>query len=134
MYYMLVTTIYVVSIVNEIKYFQFSGADVFLMVSKYLFIGIALYSPAIFLSDFKYVDSLPFFKQKKVSSSLIGLILVTAFCYFMWSIDIYCMSKTYQQSVKAYQTQVQKEMEQMTLEKETEPKTKSEEMISKEAQ
>ncbi|MCR5736458.1 MAG: hypothetical protein K6G64_02265 [Eubacterium sp.] len=128
MYYLVVTAVFISSIVNELKHYSFTGADMVLFVSKYLFIGIALFSPAIFLSDFKYVEYLPLFKKKTVSSGLIGLLIVIIFSYFMWNVDLYCMSKEYKESVKAYQTEVQKDIEQMTLEQET----KTDEEISME--
>lgn len=109
LYYGLMLLIYVPSIVNEIIHYDFTVTDVILDISKYIFIGILLFSPAIFLSDFKYVDSMPFFKKKTFGAGLCGLIIVFMFCYFMWNVDIMCMSKQYKESVKAYEKQITKE-------------------------
>lgn len=111
LYYGLMLLIYVPSIINEIIHYDFTVTDVILDISKYLFIGIFLFSPVIFLSDFKYVDSLPFFKKKTFGSSLCGLIIVFMFCYFMWNVDIMCMSQKYNNSIKAYEAQITKEQD-----------------------
>ncbi len=110
-YYGLMLLIYVPSIVNEIIHYEFTAADVVLTISKYLFIGIFLFSPAIFLSDFKYVDSLPFFKKRNFGSCLCGLILVFMFCYFMWNVDIMVMSSQYKESVIKYEKYLIQEQE-----------------------
>lgn len=125
-YYLIVTFTLITSIVNEVRYYQFTESDIILDVSKYLFIGIMLYSPALFLSDFKYVDSLPFFKKKKLGSSVIGLILVFCFCYFMWNVDIFCMSQKYKDSVEAYSIERQQQIEKQLEGENTESATKLE--------
>ncbi len=131
-YYIIVTIVYLTSIINEVKYFSFTGSDIILEVSKYLFIGIMLYSPAIFLSDFKYVEHLPFFKDKSFKSSCIGLILVFCFCYFMWNVDLFCMSDTYKESVTAYRAEQQKELEKKIEAESTEQASVIETTVSKE--
>ena len=89
-------------IYGEIRYYKFEPVDIVLMVFKYIFFFVWFLSPAIFLSDFKYRDSLPFFKQRNVASSLIGLILVSMFCSFMTFVYKASMSDTYKKSVEEY--------------------------------
>ena len=121
LYYGLMLMVYIPSIVNEIVHYHFTVVDVILDISKYLFIGIFLFSPAIFLSNFNYVEKIPFFRKKSFGSSLCGLILVFMFCYFMWNVDILCMSKTYKDSVEAYTKELRAEEEKKKeQEKETE--------------
>ena len=113
-YYGLMLMIYVPSIVNEILHYQFTAADVVLTISKYIFIGIFLFSPAIFLSDFKYVDALPFFKKRNFGSCLCGLILVFMFCYFMWNVDLMVMSSRYKDSVIQYEKSLIRQSEEQS--------------------
>ena len=112
LYYAIMLITFVTSIVNEITYFSFEEVDIILFISKYIFIGLAVFSPAIFLSDFKYVEGLPLFKKKQLSSSIIGMVIVIAFSYFMWSVDIYAMSKTYKKSRDAYEKRIQRELKE----------------------
>lgn len=101
-------------IYGEIAYLKFEPIDVVLMIFKYIFWILIFFSPAIFLSDFKYRDSLPFFKKRTAGASLIGLILVWMFCYFMANVNIYCMSPTYKDSLEKHQIQLE-EQQQKTL-------------------
>lgn len=89
-------------IYGEIKYYKFEPIDIVLMILKYIFFFIWFLSPAIFLSDFKYRESLPFFKKRNVGSSIIGIIVVSMFCSFMTYVYKECMSDTYKKSVEAY--------------------------------
>lgn len=91
-----------IGIYGEIKYYEFEPMDIVLMILKYIFFFVWFFSPAIFLSDFKYRDSLPFFKKRNAGSSLIGLIIVSMFCSFMTYVYKDCMSDTYKASVEAY--------------------------------
>ena len=87
-------------IYGEIKYYDFEPVDIVLTVIKYIFLIIMFFSPLIFLSDFKYRDSLPFFKKRETGSTIMGLILVIMFCYMMVNLNIYCMSDTWKQSAE----------------------------------
>lgn len=59
-----------VGIYGEIQYFKFEPIDIVLMIFKYIFWIILFFSPAIFLSDFKYRESLPFFKKRNAAPVL----------------------------------------------------------------
>jgi hypothetical protein len=98
-------------IYGEIRYLSFTPIDVVLMIFKYIFWILIFFSPAIFLSDFKYRDSLPFFKKRETGSTLIGLILVWMFCYFMANVNIYCMSDTYKESLNEHQKWLEEQRE-----------------------
>lgn len=89
-------------IYGEIRYYKFEPVDVVLMIFKYIFFFIWFFSPAIFLSDFKYRDSLPFFKKRNAASSLIGIVLISMFCSFMTFVYKASMSDTYNKSVEDY--------------------------------
>lgn len=102
MYYSFMLFYIGTGIYGEIKYYKFEPIDIVLMILKYIFFFIWFFSPAIFLSDFKYRDSLPFFKKRTAASSLIGLILVSMFCSFMTFVYKASMSDTYNKSVEAY--------------------------------
>lgn len=117
-YYITVSLIWFPSIYSEFTYLKFTGMDIILDIFKYAFIGIWLYAPLLFFSDFKYVDKLPMFKNKTFGQCLSGYILVFMFCYFMWNVDIMCMSDTYQQSYKEFSEQLQEEAESRRLENE----------------
>ena len=89
------------------------------------------FSPLLFLSDFKYREKLPFFKKHTTSSSLIGLIIVWMFCYFMAQVNILCMSDTWVKSKNQYLKQLEQEQQeilkkQKNTEKQTEIESKSE--------
>lgn len=99
-------------IYGEIRYYKFEPMDILLMVLKYIFFIVWFFSPAIFLSDFKYRDSLPFFKKRNIGSSLIGLILVSMFCSFMTYVYKDCMSDTYKASVQAYAKVLEEEQKE----------------------
>lgn len=119
LYYVL-AAIYIFSgIYGEFVYFEFETMDYVICILKYIFIGILAYSPIIFLSDFKYIDNLPFFKKKEFGSSLIGLILVAMFCTFMISVNKMCMSDTYFKSADAYYAKVKAEQEKALAEQQT---------------
>ena len=111
LYYFIVALILVASVYGELKHYKFESLDYILMFSKYIFFGILFLSPLIFLSNFKYRDKLPFFKKHTAGSSLIGLIIVWMFCYFMANVDIMCMSDTWTKSRDAYSKQLQQERE-----------------------
>ncbi len=103
-FYYIAAAIYIGwGIYGEIAHFEFEAYDVILTVMKYVFWFVLFYSPAIFLSDFGYRDSLPFFKKHETGSSIIGMILVCMICYLMAELDIYCMSQTYKDSMAAYE-------------------------------
>ena len=111
-FYYLFAGLYIFSgIYGEIKYLTFEPMDIVLMVLKYIFWILLFFSPAIFLSDFEYRKSLPVFRNYQASSSLIGLLIVWMFCYFMANVNIYCMSPTYQESLRKYNEQLQLEMQ-----------------------
>ena len=61
-----------------------------------------MYSPIIFLSDFDYVYKMPLFRKKQFGTSLLGILLVTAFCYFMVNVEIYAASENYKESRTVY--------------------------------
>jgi hypothetical protein len=102
LYYAFMLFYIATGIYGEIKYYSFETMDVVLTVIKYIFFFILFFSPAIFLSDFKYRESLPFFKKRKTGATIIGLIIVWMFCYLMVNINIYCMSDTWKQSRDSY--------------------------------
>ena len=102
LYYAIVSFIFVTSVINEFRYYSFEAIDVILVVIKYVFIFVFLFSPLIFLSDFNYVYKIPLFKQKEKSKSLIGMIIVLSFCYLMMQLNIYVGSPLYKNSVKEY--------------------------------
>ena len=112
------------SIYGELRYYKFEPMDYVLMVYKYIFFAILFFSPLIFLSDFKYREKLPFFKNRTVGSSFIGIMIVWIFCYSMTQVNVMCMSDTWVKSRDAYTEQLQKEQEktlkeQMSKEKES---------------
>ncbi len=102
LYYFLAAFILVTSIINEFRYYSFEAIDVVLVVLKYIFIFVFLFSPLIFLSDFKYTYNIPLFKKKERSKSAIGMIIVLGVCYFMMQLNIYVGSNLYKSSVKEY--------------------------------
>ncbi len=102
LYYALVGFIFVTSVINEFRYYQFEAIDVVLVIIKYIFIFVFLFSPLIFLSDFEYVNRIPLFKKKEKSKSLIGMIIVLSICYLMMQLNIYVGSNLYKNSVKEY--------------------------------
>ncbi len=119
------------SVYGEIRYYQFEAMDYVLMAYKYIFFAIMFFSPLLFLSDFKYREKLPFFKKHTTSSSLIGLIIVWMFCYFMAQVNILCMSDTWVKSKNQYLKQLEQEQQeilkkQKNTEKQTEIESKSE--------
>ncbi len=133
MLYYILAGIYVFSgIWGELKYFQFESMDYILFAFKYIFIIVLAYSPIIFLSDFKYIDSLPFFKKKQLGSTLIGLILVSMFCTFMIFVDKMCVSDTYIKSADAYYAQVMEKQSEKLEEQQTTSIDKSQITTNKE--
>lgn len=102
LYYAFVAFYIATGVYGEVKYYRFEPIDVVLMVIKYIFFFILFFSPAIFLSDFKYRDSLPFFKKRTKGAAITGLIIVWMFCYFMVNVNIYCMSDTWKKSRDDY--------------------------------
>lgn len=129
MFYYIFVLFYIgTGIYGEIRYYEFEPVDIVLMVLKYIFFFVWFLSPAIFLSDFKYRDSLPFFKKRTASSSLIGIILVSMLCSFMTYVYKACMSDTYMNSVEAY-AKVLEQQQKEKIENETEqPVSESEEV------
>ena len=105
LYYFFAGLYIVMGIVGEIKYLSFEPIDVVLSILKYAFWIIMFFSPLIFLSDFKYRETLPFFKKRDAVSSFIGILLVWMFCYFMANVNIYCMSNTYKNSLEKFTEQ-----------------------------
>lgn len=102
LYYAFMLFYIVTGIYGEIKYYSFEPMDVILTIIKYIFFFILFFSPAIFLSDFKYRDSLPFFKKRSSGATITGLLIVWMFCYFMVNVNLYCMSDTWKQSRDDY--------------------------------
>ena len=116
LYYAFMAFFIVSSVYGELRYYEFETMDYVLMTYKYIFFGILFFSPLIFLSDFGYREKLPFFKKHTTSASLIGLVIVWIFCYFIAEVNIMCMSDTWVASKNKYVKQLQKEQEK-TLEK-----------------
>ncbi len=102
LYYLLAAFILVTSVINEFKYYSFEAIDVVLVIIKYVFIFVFLFSPLIFLSDFKYTYNIPLFKRKERTPSIVGMIVVLSVCYFMMQLNIYVGSPLYKNSVKEY--------------------------------
>ncbi|HAR91739.1 MAG TPA: hypothetical protein DCR28_01375 [Eubacterium sp.] len=102
LYYALAAFILVTSVINEFRYYKFEPIDVILVIIKYVFIFVFLFSPLIFLSDFKYTYNIPLFRNKERSKSAIGMIIVLGICYMMMQLNIYVGSNLYKSSVKEY--------------------------------
>ena len=102
LYYALAAFVFVTSVINEFRYYSFEAVDVVLVIIKYIFIFVFLFSPLIFLSDFKYTYNIPLFKKKEKTASVIGMIIVLVICYLMMQLNIYCGSNLYKSSVKEY--------------------------------
>ena len=102
LYYALAGFIFVTSVINEFRYYRFEPIDVILVIIKYVFIFVFLFSPLIFLSDFKYTYNIPLFRNKERSKSAIGMIIVLGICYLMMQLNIYVGSNLYKSSVKEY--------------------------------
>ena len=102
LYYALAGFIFVTSVINEFRYYKFEPIDVILVIIKYVFIFVFLFSPLIFLSDFKYTYNIPLFRNKERSKSAIGMIIVLGICYLMMQLNIYVGSNLYKNSVKEY--------------------------------
>lgn len=111
LYYGFMALIIVSSVYGELRYYKFETMDYILMAYKYIFFTILFFSPLIFLSDFKYREKIPFFKKHTTSSSIIGLIIVWMFCYFIAEINIMCMSDTWVNSKNKYLEQIRQEQE-----------------------
>lgn len=117
-------------IYGELKYLKFEPIDIVLMIFKYIFWVLIFFSPAIFLSDFKYRDSLPLFKKREIGASLIGLILVWMFCYFMANVNIYCMSDTYKASLEQHSEWLKEQQEKSLQDMKDNETTKQQESIT----
>ena len=102
LYYALAGFIFVTSVINEFRYYKFEPIDIILVIIKYVFIFVFLFSPLIFLSDFKYTYNIPLFRNKERSKSAIGMIIVLGICYMMMQLNIYVGSNLYKSSVKEY--------------------------------
>ncbi|MCR5430510.1 MAG: hypothetical protein K6E58_04700 [Eubacterium sp.] len=102
LYYAIVAFVFVTSVINEFRYYKFEPIDVVLVILKYIFIFVFLFSPLIFLSDFKYTYNIPLFKKKERTKSIIGMIIVLSVCYLMMQLNIYVGSNLYKNSVKEY--------------------------------
>lgn len=109
LYYIIVALIIVPSIFGEFRFFEFEPIDYPCVVIKYVFITVGLFSPLIFLSDFNYVYKIPLFRKKEFGASLLGILIVTAFCYFMYNVEIYVASDTYKESRTIYYIENTKE-------------------------
>ena len=114
LYYGFMTFYIITGIYGEIKYYTFEPMDVVLFVIKYIFFFILFFSPAIFLSDFKYRDSIPLFKRRTAGASITGLIIIWMFCYLMVNINIYCMSDTWKKSRDDYNRYLIEQREKTT--------------------
>lgn len=114
LYYGFITFYIITGIYGEIKYYTFEPMDVVLFVIKYIFFFILFFSPAIFLSDFKYRDSIPLFKRRTAGASITGLIIIWMFCYLMVNINIYCMSDTWKKSRDDYNRYLIEQREKTT--------------------
>ena len=106
-------------IYGELAYFQFEPMDYVVSILKYIFFIVLAFSPLLFLSDYSYIDKLPFFKKKQLSSTIIGLIIVAMFCTFMISVNKMCLSKTYFDSADKYYAKLEAERESMMAEQES---------------
>ena len=117
------------SVYGELRYYEFETMDYVLMAYKYIFFAILFFSPLIFLSDFKYRQKHTYFKKYTVGSSLIGIIIVWMFCYFMAEVNVLCMSDKWVKSRDAYSEQLKQEQEEAfkkQKDKDTGNKTKKE--------
>ena len=116
-YYVIMGLILYSSIVGEVREFKFEEYDYILLVLKYIFLTVLLYSPAIFLSEFKYNKKIPIFKKDTLISKIIGMAVVVVICLsFIW-IYQYCMSSTYKESAEKYYS-MKKEQKTTSVEKE----------------
>lgn len=119
LYYVFMLFYISTGIYGEIKHYSFETMDIVLTIIKYIFFFILFFSPAIFLSDFKYRDSLPLFRKRTKSATITGLIIVWIFCYFMINVNIYCMSDTWKQSRDNYNKYLMEQQENSTYNGET---------------
>ena len=108
-YYLLAIAFVLYSVIGETIHFKFEALDYVLMVSRYIFITIMALSPALFLSDFKYIEKIPFFNKKNAFDNVKGFILVFMICTFMYQMDIYVMTDTWKNSRDAYEATLEKE-------------------------
>lgn len=102
MYYAFMLFLIVSGIYGEICHYKFENIDYILFGLKYIFFIIWFFSPLIFLSDFKFRDSLPLFKKHSAGASVLGMIIVTIICSSLTMIYKECMSDTYKESVSLY--------------------------------
>lgn len=114
-----------VALYGEVQFLKFEAWDFLFCILKYAFFFVILFSPALFLSDFKYVDALPLFRKRQAWSSFIGLIFVWTFCYFMMNVNVFYMSDTYKNSVREYNQTISSVQEQKEKESETTIETES---------
>lgn len=131
LYYGFMALIIVSSVYGELRYYKFETMDYILMAYKYIFFTILFFSPLIFLSDFKYREKIPFFKKHTARSSIIGLIIVWMFCYFIAEINIMCMSDTWVNSKNKYLEQIRQEQEKKLEEQNKKEETTIEEKETK---
>lgn len=118
-YYLIVGLILYSSIVGEIREFKFEEYDYILLILKYIFLVILLYSPAIFLSDFKYNKKMPIFKNGTLTSKFIGMaVVIVMSLFFIWTYQ-FCMSSTYKESAEKYY-RMKKEQKASMIDKESE--------------
>ena len=110
-------------IYGELSYYKFEPMDYVITILKYIFFIVWFFSPAIFLSNFKYRDSLPLFKKHDAGSSIIGIIIISLFCSFMTMVYKECMSDTYKKSVRAYDSYLKEQREKK--QQNTEPESVS---------
>jgi hypothetical protein len=119
-YYGIIGLILFSSMNGELREFKFEVVDYILFSLKYIFLIVLCYSPAIFLSDFKYNKRLPFFKKESIISKTIGMLFVVLICVPMIWVYMYCMSDTYKKSTKDYYDRIEKQrQEQMNSNSET---------------
>ena len=119
LYYAFMAFYIFTGIYGELKFYKFEAMDYVLLIFRYSFFILLFYSPLIFLSDFSYRDRLPLFKKRKAGYTLMGLILIWMFCYFMTSVDLMCMSDTWKKSRDDYSRKLQIEREKNLKEKES---------------
>lgn len=112
LYYVLVISYVLFSLYGEFTSLKFEPLDVVLEIFKYVFILVAVLSPALFLSDFKYIDNIPVFRKHNPVSGFIGILVVILLCYGIMQVEIYCMSDTYKTSVQKYDEEYRKKLEE----------------------
>lgn len=129
-YYFVVGFIIIGSINGEIYYFEFEPTDIVLDILKYIFLTILLYSPAIFLSDFKYNKKIPLLKENSAGLKCAGMVIIILFCVFNIVMDMYCMSEKYVASYEKYYEEVEAQKKEKLEEFESQSRAQEEESAS----